>query len=129
MPDFERSTIVAATPDDAFRFLADTNNLPRYIASMVLAEPTQGEQLRVAAEVQGRHEEGDARFRVDSSRLYMEWSGQGEGGYHGWLQVSESGQGASVSIHVHAERDQDESEIIRAMEETASNIERLLGPG
>jgi hypothetical protein len=129
MPDFERSATVAAGPEDAFRFLADPGNLPRYIARMVLAEPGEGERLRVAAEVEGRHEEGDARFWTDPSRRRVEWGAEEGSGYRGWLQVSEASEGAAVTIHLHVEHGDDEAEINRVLDETVMNVERLLGTG
>ncbi len=96
---------------------------------MVLAEPEEGERLRVAAEVEGRHEEGDARFRADPSQRRLEWGAADGSGYRGWLQVSEASEGAAVTIHLHLEHDDDEAEINRVLDETVKNIERLLGKG
>lgn len=126
MADYERTVTVTTAPDAAFRFLTDPSNLPRYIATMVLAEPKEDEQLRVAAEVQGRHEEGDARVQVDSTVRRMDWSAQSESGYRGWLQVSPSGEGSAVTVHIHVARDEDEAEINRVLDETLANAERLL---
>lgn len=127
MPDFQRSTTVNVDPERAFMFLADPANLPRYVAEMVLAQPEDGERLRVAAHVEGRHEEGDARFHTDPFRRYMEWSGEPSSSYRGSLQVSESGTGSSVTIRLHDERDENALEINRVLDETMKNIERLLG--
>jgi uncharacterized protein YndB with AHSA1/START domain len=126
MADFERTATVSAGPEEAFQFLADPANLPRYVATMRLATPDSGDRLHVAAEVQGRHEEGDTCFRADASRNCIEW-GAGEGaGYGGWLQVSPSSGGSSVTIHLHVQHDHDEAEINRVLDETVANIERLL---
>ena len=96
---------------------------------MTLAEPGDGAQLRVGAEVQGRHEEGDAQFRSDSAARRLEWSGGGDRSYSGWLQVSEANAGSSVTVHIHTEHDEDEAEITRALDETMGNIKDLLaGP-
>jgi uncharacterized protein YndB with AHSA1/START domain len=129
MAEFERTVTVATAPDNAFRFLADPRNLPRYVARMTVAQPEGGNTLRVAAEVEGRHEEGDARFRSDPAARRIEWGAGNSTGYRGWLQVAESGDGASVTIHLHVEREEDEAEIDRVLDETVSNIERLLAPG
>lgn len=129
MPDFERTTTVSVSPDEAFGFLAEPRNLPQYIATMVLAQPEAGERLRVAAEVEGRHEEGDARFRSDAAQRRMEWGAEGASGYRGWLQVSNADGGSSVTIHLHLAHDEDESEINRVLDETVRNIDQLLGAG
>lgn len=128
MRDFERSVTVTADPDEAFRFLADPGNLPRYIARMVLARPEDGERLHVAADVEGRHEEGHARFRPDPAARCLEWGAEQGSGYRGSLQVSEDAQGALVTIRLHLNRDEDEAEVNRVLDETAANIERLLSP-
>ena len=127
MLEYERTAKVNAGPEDAFRFLADPKNLPKYVASMSLARPEQGDHLRVAAEVQGRHEEGDAHFVADSDRRRMEWGAEGQSGYRGSIDVSGSDGGSAVHIRLHVEHAHDEREINRALDETVSNIERLLG--
>ena len=129
MPDFERTVIVNTEPEDAFRFLADPTNLPRYVATMSFARPEQGDRLRVAAEVQGRHEEGGARFTADPVRRHIKWGAEGQTGYWGRIEVAERNGGSSVHIRVHVEHEHDEREIDRTMDETVSNIERLLGGG
>jgi carbon monoxide dehydrogenase subunit G len=127
MADYTRTVTVAAAPDAAFAALADPKNLPRYVATMVAAEPEQGEQLHVAADVQGRHEEGDARFHADPDARRMEWSGAPGGDYNGWLEVAPAGEGSSVTVQIHVVHDADEAEINRVLDATAANIERLLG--
>ncbi|HLJ67727.1 MAG TPA: SRPBCC family protein [Chloroflexota bacterium] len=126
MRDFERSTTVAIGPDEAYRFLAEPANLPRYVATMTRAQPEEGDRLWVAAEVQGRHEEGNVRFHADVSRRRLEWGAGGPAQYGGWLQVAAGDGGASVTIHLHVEHDEDEAEINRALDETVTNINRLL---
>ena len=124
--EFERTVTVNAAADAAFEFLTDPSNLPQYVATMVKAEPLSGGLLRVAADVQGRHEEGDAQIRVDRAGRRMDWSGPSESGYSGWLQVSASGDASSVTIHIDVANDQDEAEIDRVLDETAANLQRLL---
>ena len=127
MTDFERTATVASTPDDAFRFLSDPGNLPRYVAMMSAAQPEGRDRLHVAADVQGRHEEGDARFRTDASARRVEWGGEGADGYGGWLQVVAAPAGSRITLHLHVQHDQDEAEINRTLDETVANIQRLLG--
>ncbi|HZU11513.1 MAG TPA: SRPBCC family protein [Chloroflexota bacterium] len=126
MPEFERTTTVPASPDDAFRVLADPRNLPRYVATMTTSEPTGADRLHVAADVEGRHEEGDARFRADREQRRMEWGGESSRGYRGWIQVAGAGDGASVTIHLFVEHTGDEEEINRVLDESVGNIRRLL---
>lgn len=127
MPDYERTVTVSADPQAAFSFLSDTANLPKYVATMALARPESGDRLRVAADVQGRHEEGEAMFRTDASARLIEWGGENGSGYSGRLQVVPSGAGSMVTVHLHLEHQEDETEINRVLDDTASNIQRLLG--
>jgi carbon monoxide dehydrogenase subunit G len=127
--DYTRTITVAAAPDAAFEALANPKNLPRYVSTMVEADVQQGDEVHVAADVQGRHEEGDAHLRTDSAQRRMEWSGAGDSGYQGWLEVTPSGDGSTVTIQIHVVHDADESEINQALDETAGNIERLLAAG
>lgn len=126
MANFERTVAVDAAPDHAFRSLTDPSALPNYVATMTAAELRTGDRLRVAAEVQGRHEEGDARFSVDEAGRRMEWSGETGTGYRGWLEVVPAGAGSSVTIHLEGVRDDDRAETDRALDETIANIERML---
>src|SRR5436190_16879262 len=105
MADYTRTVSVAAAPDAAFEALADPKNLPRYVSMMVQAEPEQGDELHVAADVEGRHEEGEAHLRVDRGARRMEWSGPADSAYKGALEVSPSGEGSSVTIEIHVVRD------------------------
>jgi hypothetical protein len=126
MAEYERTVTVAADPDAAFAFLADPRNLPRYVATMVSAEAEESERVHVAAEVQGRHEEGDARLHVDRALRRMEWSGRHEGDYNGSLEVAAAGLGSSVTVHIHVAHEHDAAEVERTLDETAANIARLL---
>lgn len=83
----------------------------------------------MAADVLGRHEEGEARIKVDDVGRRMEWAGEEGHGYRGWLQVVAAATGSSVTIHIEGARQDEEPEIERALDETVENIERMLGGG
>lgn len=131
MADYERMVEVAAPADRAFTCLADPANMPKYVAMMTTAVPKQGDTVHVAADVQGRHEEGDAHLHADPARRRLEWGGEGEGGYRGWLQVADSGAGSTVTVHIHAEHDsaEDEAMINRGFEETMRRMKELVEQG
>jgi uncharacterized protein YndB with AHSA1/START domain len=128
MGDHERTVAVSAPAERTFECLADPANMPRYVAMMTRAEPQGGETVHVAAEVQGRHEEGDAQVHADPAQRRLEWGGQGEGGYRGWLEVAESDAGSIVTVHIHAEHDSvdDEALISRGFDETMAKIKELV---
>lgn len=127
MPAYDRSTTVAADPDRAFAFLSNPGNLPRYVATMVMARPEGGDHLHVAADVQGRHEEGEAMFRSEAARHRLEWGAGDASGYRGSLDVSPDANGSMVHLHLNVPHAHDEGEIGRALDETMQNIDRLLG--
>lgn len=126
MPDFERSTTVSASPDAAFRALADVKNLPEYVATMTQADETGNEILHVAADVDGRHEEGNAAFRADPHDRRIEWGSEDSSGYHGSMQIAADGSGSSITIHLHVPHEGDETEINSVLDQTVSNIQHLL---
>lgn len=128
MADYVRTIGLAAPADRVFECLADPANMPKYVAMMTTATPQGGDTVRVAAEVEGRHEEGDAKVHADPGRRRLEWGGAGEGGYRGWLEVVEADGGASVTVQIHAERDsaEDESLINRSFDETMERIKELV---
>ena len=128
MGDHERTVEVAASPDAVFAYLAEPKNLPKYVATMTAAVPAGGETVHVAAEVQGRREEGDARFHTDPSQRRIEWAGEGSGAYRGWLKVAAAEAGSAVTVHIHTTHDQgaDAAEIDRAFDETMDRIQQLV---
>ena len=127
MPHFERSAIVERDPSEAFRYLSDVRRLPEYVATMVEAERADAGRLHVAADVDGRHESGDAYFRADSQSQRLEWSGREGSGYSGWLQIDASGPGGSeVTIHLQTIGRHDVRAIEQALQDTLSNIQTRL---
>lgn len=126
MPEYERSETIESDPAAAYEFLANPRNLPKYVATMVMAEPESRDRLRVAAEVAGRHEEGDARFHGDPARRRVEWGGTANG-YHGWLEVAAAGDGRSrVTIHLTTSTDEESDEVERGLTQTLANIKGEL---
>jgi uncharacterized protein YndB with AHSA1/START domain len=131
MADYVRTIGVEAPADRVFECLADPANMPKYVAMMTTAQPGGGDTVHVAAEVQGRHEEGDAHVSADPRRRRLEWGGAGEGGYRGWLEVVEAAGGASVTVQIHTARDRpdDEALINRSFDETMERIRELVDTG
>ena len=130
MADFERSTTVGAAPDVAFDFLSDPLHLPDYVATMthVGSDADEGE-LHVEADVQGRHESGEARFAVDRRTRRVEWGRPGAD-YGGSITVSagDTDGTSQVAITLHTHDDANRAEIETVLDQTVRNIgRRLLG--
>ncbi len=124
--EYSGSASVDASADRTFDYLSRPENLPEYVATMVLAKPVEEGRLQVAAEVQGRHEEGEASYRTDPGARRIEWGSEGEGGYAGWLEVHGDGDDCSVEIHIRSDRDEDADEIDRVISKTLANIRQLV---
>lgn len=125
MPEYEDTASVAAAPDAVFGYVSDVAHLPDYIPNMILAQP-EADRLLVAAEVQGRREEGTAWLLADRNRRRLEWSGEGTSRYRGWLQVSSADEGSSVTIHLSSDREEDAEEISQSLSDALLNIKRQV---
>jgi hypothetical protein len=130
MADYEQSTPVHATPSAAYTYLADPRHMPEYVATMTQARPSGGGHLHVAADVENRHEEGEATFRADPLTRRLEWGREGHD-YQGWLSVGGGGgEGdATVTIHLRTHDDTDRAVVEQSLAETLANIERALSAG
>lgn len=127
MAEYEQSRSIAADPDATFQYLSDPANMPSYVSTMVRARPVEGDRVEVAAEVEGRREEGDARLRADAGTRRIQWTGESGSAYQGWMQVAPADAGsATVTIHLVTDDTSDASEIERALSETLTNIEERL---
>jgi hypothetical protein len=128
MPEYERSFSLQVSPDEAYGYLADPANMPRYVATMITARPGGEGRLRVAAEVSGRHEEGEASLLRDDGARRMEWGSGTNPRYHGWLEVGGSASSASVTIHISTDRTEEADEAERVLDQTVANIRAQLEP-
>jgi uncharacterized protein YndB with AHSA1/START domain len=123
MAEYERSATVHATPATTYEYLSDPRHLPDYVARMTQARPTAEDHIHVAADVQGRHEEGEAIFRADPSIRRLDWGREGHD-YRGWLTVEAGAdEGSStVTIHLQTHDEADAAEVERALDETMAKI-------
>jgi carbon monoxide dehydrogenase subunit G len=137
MADYERSQTVDAKADDVFGYLSDVGNLPRYFSRMTDAEATDGDAVRVTAQIDAgsdgaaggesgegtREVEGEAWFKVDEAARTITWGSEGPNDYRGGLEVSGNGDSATVTVRLHTERDEaDEIE-----PELAWTLENVMG--
>ncbi len=123
MPDYSAVTDVGAAPQRLFDYLADVDNLPSYFSRMTSAEPGDGEEVHVTADLGDRQVEGDAWFRVHEDRLAIEWGSEGPNDYSGHLEVSGHEDVSAVTVTLHTERGGGD-EIQAGLEETLDNIRR-----
>jgi hypothetical protein len=129
MADFERSATIHASADPTYEYLADPSHMPQYIAFMTEAQEAPGGHLHVAAEVQGRHEEGEAMFEADDAARRLEWGREGHE-YHGWLAVAgmTGAPTSTVTIHLETHDEIDPELVEQGLDETLRNIDRAMAP-
>ena len=127
MADFERSATIQASADQTYEYLADPRHMPEYVAMMTEAREARGGHLRVAADVQGRHEEGEAMFVADDAARRLEWGREGHE-YHGWLAVTglTGASTSTVTIHLETHEETDTELVEGAIDETMANIGRVM---
>ncbi|HYO44610.1 MAG TPA: SRPBCC family protein [Candidatus Limnocylindrales bacterium] len=132
MPDFERSITVPVDPDTAFDYVSDPRHLPEFVATMTGARRKPGQQkteLHVTAEVDGRHEEGDTRFRTDRWSKSVDWGTHPD--YRGTMRVEradDAGSRISLLLRIRDPRGEDRH-IERVMDQTMTNLAERLGSG
>ena|SRR2546426_3606067 len=126
MAEYERSATVHATPAATYEYLADPRHMPEYVATMTQAQRSDRAHLHVTAEVEGRHEEGDAMFRSDPSSRRLEWGREGHA-YRGWLTVAgDNGSTSTVTIHLETHDELDRAAVELALDATIANIQHSL---
>lgn len=131
MGDYEHSAIIHATPDATFDYVSDPRHMPEYVATMIEAIPGIGDRIRVAADIHGQREEGEAILRSDPAARRLEWGGGHGSDYHGWMTVSagDNGSTARVTIHLAAKDEEDRPEIEGALRQTLTNIDSAISRG
>jgi hypothetical protein len=107
--EYEQIQTIYASADEAFAWLSDVNNLPKYLPPVVdasvegpSAEGTPGQRIRATLEYPGGGGTFDAEgyLAVDEDRRRMEWGAEVERDYSGWLEVAEGADG-QIQVMVH----------------------------
>lgn len=129
MPDFERSITVAVDPDTAFDYVSDPSHLPEFVATMTGARRRPGQQrseLHVTAEVGGRREEGDTRFRTDRWSRSVDWGSHPD--YRGTMRIEGAGEaGSRISLLLRIRDPRGEQrQIEQVMDETMQTLAKRL---
>ena len=133
MPDYRRSTVIDADPDELFQYLSKVENLPKYFTGVTEAHPVTGDQLHVTAEPQPGEEgppekvEADATFEIDADRRALKWGSEGPHDYHGELQVSPEGTGSRVEVTLHTQHEAEDIE--DGIDDTLDHIRELVDGG
>jgi uncharacterized protein YndB with AHSA1/START domain len=124
MATYRHSASADIPAERLFRFLSQPENLPRYIPEMTAAEPRGGDEMRVEAEVDGRHVAGKAWVHADEANRTLSWGTDGDDDYHGELSVTGAAPNRSeVSVVLHTTRHEGE-EVQRELERTVAALTR-----
>jgi Polyketide cyclase / dehydrase and lipid transport len=98
--DYHRVIDVQVSADQAFAFVADIANLPRFVPTTRRAGAEQG-QVHVDGVAGGRPYHDDGQIYIDADQRVMRW-GSGASGYRGELSISESSdRQARIEINLH----------------------------
>ena len=110
MSEYEQSQTIGAPAEQAFAWLADVGNLPKYLPPVTdasiqgpSAEGSPGQRVRTTLQYPGGDGSFDAEgyLAVDEGERRMEWGAEAGRDYSGWLTVAESGDGGSeVTVHL-----------------------------
>ncbi|WP_327676670.1 SRPBCC family protein [Streptomyces sp. NBC_00467] len=111
MGDYDNAITVSVPPSRLFAYLADVENLPRYMPRLTAAHPHHGDRVTVTAHIdpEGAPEQdvtSEAWIRVLEQGKTLEWGAPGPHEYHGRLHVGrgESADTSRLSVELHTER-------------------------
>lgn len=128
MGDYSRSVPVGVAPDRLFDYLSDIRNLPRYMPRLTSAEPTEGDTVRVTAQIapEGEPEqvvENEAWMRVREAGRTLEWGSTGDNDYRGELDVDDGSDAetSTLTVRLHTERDEGD-DIDAGLEEALNGV-------
>jgi uncharacterized membrane protein len=100
MADYHRAIDIPVTADQAFAFVSDLDNLPRFVPTTRHAE-AEGGHVHVEGSVAGQEYHDDGQIYVDADQRLMRW-GSGASAYRGELRVTERGSDAAqVEVKLH----------------------------
>ena len=127
LPEFEKHLTVMTGADAAFDYLSDPVRLPEYVPALRLEDSIAVEgELDVDADIAGRGGAPDAGFDADRATRTITWGRPGSD-YGGSIVVTEGTTNtAGVTIHLRTRDDADNEEVARIVEQTVSNMRRVL---
>ncbi|MFE6709908.1 SRPBCC family protein [Streptomyces sp. NPDC057695] len=111
MGNYDKAITVAISPERLFSYLADVQNLPRYMPRLTSARPHDGDHVTVTAHIEppGAPEQdvtSDAWIHVLEEGKSLEWGAPGPHDYRGRLHVSPGAdpEHSRLTVELHTER-------------------------
>ena len=109
--EYEQTQTIDASADEAFAWLSEVSNLPKYLPPVVdisiegpAVGDNPGQRVRATLEYSGGGGTFDAEgyLAVDEGRRRIEWGAEVERDYSGWLEVADGTDGESqVTVHLN----------------------------
>ena len=133
MPDYRRSTVIEASPEELFEFLSKVETRPPYCRGGTEPHAATAAEGHSAAEPKPGEEgppervEADATFAIDADGKALRWGSEGPHDYHGELQVSPEGDGSRVEVTLHTQHEDDG--INDGIDDTLKKIQELVAEG
>ncbi|WP_156758144.1 SRPBCC family protein [Actinokineospora pegani] len=88
---YTHSATAAVPAAEAFAYVTDVDHLPECIPGLVSAEPVDGAEVEVEAEVDGERFAAKAWILVDVPNRSLRWGADGPNDCHGTLTVNDAG--------------------------------------
>jgi len=101
MGDYTGRIDINRPAEEAFGFLADIGNMPRYLPSVRQARAEGGERIVLEGEAEGRPWVAEGWMEVDPERRQMRWGSDALVYYKGELQVTGQGERCQVELRLH----------------------------
>ncbi|MFF3849789.1 SRPBCC family protein [Streptomyces sp. NPDC002328] len=110
MGNYDDSITVAVSPERLFSYLADVQNLPRYMPRLTSARPHDGDRVTVTAHIDPpdapeQDVTSEAWIRVVEEGKSLEWGAPGPHDYRGRLHVAPGDDPANsrLTVELHTE--------------------------
>jgi len=101
MGDYTGRIDIHRPAEEAFAFLADIGNMPRYLPSVRQARAEGGDRIVLDGEAEGRAWQAEGWMDVDPERQQMRWGSDALVYYKGELQVTGQGDRCQVELRLH----------------------------
>ncbi len=101
MGDYTGRIDINRPAEEAFGFLADISNMPRYLPSVRQARAEGGDRIVLEGEAEGQPWQAEGWMEVDPARSSMRWGSDALVYYKGELQVTGQGERCQVELRLH----------------------------
>jgi uncharacterized membrane protein len=101
MSEHERTTMVNASAQEAYRYLSSVSNLPDFVPHLRNVREDEQDHVRGTVDFgEGNRQDVSGFFRADPANLRLDWESDGTPGYRGWLQIVPDGEKARITVHI-----------------------------